>query len=140
MSSLNVQTLIMPHFIWVVTVCQSTHFADWPIAAHFYMFTGFFPVPLDDQVLNYFDCYICKLSKTKCLSYLCVTYVCFCSVVISHKFLFCYQHNIFYLNMELPSADNHCKQFGPRSGLIWIQAICHSDCITERFCFYKSLF
>ena len=52
-------------------------FAYGPIAAHFYMFTEFFPGPLDDQVLNYFYCYICKLSKTKCLSYLCVTYVCF---------------------------------------------------------------
>ena len=34
------------------------------------------------------------------------------------------------------SADSHCKQFGPRSGLtsglIWIQTVWHSDGIPER--------
>ena len=30
------------------------------------------------------------------------------------------------------SADNLCKQFGPRSGLIWIQAVGQSDGIPGR--------
>ena len=30
------------------------------------------------------------------------------------------------------SADNLCKQFGPRSDLIWIKTVWHSDDIPER--------
>ena len=39
--------------------------------------------------------------------------------------------------MHVSSADNLCKQFGPRSGttecrgLIWIQTVCDSDDIPE---------
>ena len=34
------------------------------------------------------------------------------------------------------SADNHGKQFGPRSGLtFWIQTVWHSDGIPERINF-----
>ena len=40
---------------------------------------------------------------------------------------------------QVPSADNFCKQFGPRSGptpvsgWVMIQTVWHSDCVPERF-------
>ena len=36
------------------------------------------------------------------------------------------------LYLLVSSDDTFCKQFGPRSGLIWIQTVLHFDGIPER--------